>query len=162
MDISENVIKLIGKDWMLITAGGENSFNTMTASWGALGEIWSKPVSIITVRDIRYTYEFLENNEHYTLSFFPDEYKDALTILGTKSGRDSDKVKESGLTPLPLENGTIGFKEAKLVIECKKLYAEPFKKASFIDETVYENIYEKGENSMHTLYIGEIINVYIK
>ena len=161
-EISGNVIQLIGKEWMLITAGNETSFNTMTASWGALGEIWSKPVSLITVRDVRYTYEFLQENEIYTLSFFDEKYKEALTILGTKSGRDSDKVRESGLTPLATSNGSMAFAEAKLIIECKKLYAEPFKESSFTDKNLYEKIYVEGNPSMHTFYIGEILNVWVK
>ena len=160
--ISENAIQLIGKEWMLITAGDESAFNTMTASWGCLGEIWSKPVSMITVRDSRYTYEFLQKGDYYSLSFFSKDYRNTLATLGSKSGRDTDKIKESGLTPVVTPTGTMSFKEAKLVIECKKLYAEPFKEESFIDKETFEKIYVKGDPSMHTFYIGEIVNVWIK
>ena len=161
-EISENVIQLIGKDWMLITAGTENSFNSMTASWGALGEIWSNPASFIMVRNSRYTHQFLQENEIYTLCFFDEEYKGALTIMGTKSGRDTDKVKESGLTPVATPNGSMAYAEAKMVIECKKLYAEPFKEESFANNEIFEKIYVQGDKSMHTLYIGEILNVWKK
>lgn len=160
-EIPDNVIKLIGQDWMLITAGNKDSFNTMTASWGGLGEMWGKHVSMITVRDIRYTYEFLEKNESYTLSFFTEDYKGALQICGSKSGRDTDKIKESGLTPKVLESGLMGFEQARLIIECKKLYAEPIKAKSFIDRKILDDFYT-AETAMHTLYIGEITNVWIK
>ena len=161
-EISENVIQLIGKEWMLITAGTESAFNSMTASWGALGEIWSKPASFIMVRDSRYTYQFLQENGIYTLCFFDETYKEALTIMGTKSGRDTDKVKESGLTPVVTPNGSMAYAEAKMVIECKKLYAEPFKEEAFTDKETFERIYVKGDNSIHTFYVGEILNVWTK
>jgi flavin reductase (DIM6/NTAB) family NADH-FMN oxidoreductase RutF len=161
-EIPDNVIKLISQDWMLITSGTEESFNTMTASWGALGEMWGKNVSFIAVRGSRYTYEFLENNDHYSLSFFTEDYRDVLQLCGSKSGRDTDKVKESGLTPLKLESGTMAFEEARLIIECKKLYSEPYKEEAFADKDLFKKIYVDGEPSIHTLYIGEIINVWIK
>jgi len=120
LDIPENAIKLISKDWMLITAGNEAAYNTMTASWGALGEIWGKPASIIAVRGSRYTHEFTEANEFYTLCFFEEAHRDKLQLLGTKSGRDTDKIKESGLTPVATPEGSTAFEEAWLILECKK------------------------------------------
>ncbi len=160
--IPDNVIKLIGKEWMLITAGNESSYNSMTASWGALGNIWNKPISLITVRDTRYTYQFLEKNDSYTLTFFPEDYRNALTIMGTKSGRDTDKVKEAGLTPVTTPSGLIAFSEARMILECKKVYAEPLKKEAFIDTQLFDEVYNKAETSIHTMYIGEITNVWIK
>lgn len=161
--IPDNPVKLIGEDWMLVTAGKADSYNTMTASWGMLGEVWNRHVAAITVRDSRYTYRFLEQNDTYTLSFFTHDYRPALQLLGTKSGRDGDKVAESGLTPMELQSGDISFAEARMVIECRKLYAEPFKKDSFTDKSVYESVYnEEHSTSMHTLYIGEITNVWVK
>jgi len=160
-DIKDNVIKLIGKEWMLITSGNEDSFNTMTASWGGLGEIWFKPVSMITVRDTRYTYEFLQKNDYYTLSFFPDRLKNKLSLLGSKSGRDADKVKEAGLTPIDTPKGSKAFSEARMIIECRKLYSEPFNKESILDKDIVNKVYG-SETSMHTLYIGEIVNVWVR
>ena len=98
-EIKENAIKLIGKDWALITAGDESGYNTMTASWGGLGQLWNKDVCFIFIRPQRYTYEFIEKNELFTMSFYPEEYRKALSFCGTKSGRDYDKAKETGLTP---------------------------------------------------------------
>lgn len=161
--IPDNVIRLIGEDWMLITAGKANAYNTMTASWGMMGELWGKHVAAVVIRDSRYTYQFIEKSDTYTLSFFTRDYRPALQLLGTKSGRDGNKVAESGLTPMELESGDISFAEARMVIECRKLYAEPFKKDSFTDKSVYDGWYnEEHSASMHTLYIGEIVNVWVK
>ena len=161
--IPDNVIRLIGEDWMLITAGKVNAYNTMTASWGLMGELWSKHVAAVMIRDSRYTYQFIEKSDTYTLSFFTRDHRPALQLLGTKSGRDGNKVAESGLTPMELQSGDISFVEARMIIECRKLYAEPFKKDSFVDKSVYEGAYnEEHSTSMHTMYIGEIVNVWIK
>lgn len=152
-DIKDNVFKLIGKDWMLITAGTPDGFNTMTASWGGLGVLWEKRVCFSVVRPTRYTYKFLEKNATYTLSFFPDEFREALTICGTKSGRDVDKVRESGLTPA-FEDNAIFFKEARLVFECRKLYFQDITPANFVDSGL-EGYYP--EKDYHRLYVGEIV-----
>ena len=98
-----NPIKMIGDDWMLLTAGGIDNFNTMTASWGAIGELWFKPVGMIFIRPTRHTYQFVEREEMLTLSFFKPKYQHVLNMLGSKSGRDGDKVAESGLTPYETE-----------------------------------------------------------
>lgn len=156
--IDENVFKLIGSDWMLITSGTKDSFNTMTASWGGMGVLWHKPVSYIFVRPQRYTYEFLEKNKTYSLSFFDEKYRKALNICGTKSGRELDKVKEAGLTPEVSENGIVHFAEAKLVLECSKLYFQDINPANFLDpsiNTIYDNDY-------HRMYIGEITKIIKK
>jgi len=161
LEIPDNAVKLIAQDWMLITAGDETAFNTMTASWGALGEIWGKPVFITTVRDSRYTYQFLEANDYYTLCFFDEEYRPKLEMLGSRSGRDTDKIKDSGLTPVVTPKGSMAFSEARIIIECRKLYSAPFDPAQFDDKGVYDSVYGR-ESSMHTQYIGQIENVWIK
>ena len=97
--IDENVIRLIGSQWMLVTAGNPAHFNTMTASWGGLGFLWNRPVAFVFIRPQRYTFQFAEENSGLTLSFFGEEYRDALKICGSRSGRDTDKVAEAGLTP---------------------------------------------------------------
>ncbi len=153
--IDENVFKLIGSDWMLITAGSEKSFNTMTASWGGLGVLWNKPVSYIFIRPQRYTYEFMEKNKSYSLSFFDEKYRKALNLCGTKSGRDCDKVKESGLTPVVSENGVVHFAEAKLVLECSKLYYQDIDPSHFLDPSI-NGIYN---NDYHRMYIGSITDI---
>lgn len=156
--IDENTFKLIGSDWMLITAGTKDSFNMMTASWGGLGVLWNWPVSYIFVRPTRYTYEFLEKNSFYSLSFFDERYRKALSICGAKSGRDTDKVREAGLTPVVSENGIVHFDEAKLVLECRKLYYQDIDPARFLDSTI-ERLYN---NDYHRMYIGEITKIIKK
>ena len=98
-EMGGNPFHRIGTDWMLITAGDENSANRMTASWGGLGVLWNKPVVFAFVRPTRYTYEFLEREDTFSLSFFPDEStRQALTLCGRVSGRDTDKIADAGLT----------------------------------------------------------------
>ena len=157
-EIKENAVKLIGKDWMLITSGDEKSYNTMTASWGGLGQLWNKDVCFIFVRPQRYTYEFLEKNNLFTLSFYPEDYRKALTFCGTKSGRDYDKAKETGLTPL-FKDGTTTFDEAKLTLVCKKIAFQDMSPEGFIDESIKDNY---AQNDYHRIYVGEILKVYEK
>lgn len=158
--LNDNVIRLIGIDWMLITAGTmENGFNMMTASWGSLGWLWEKPVSIIFVRPQRYTYQFTENESYYTVSFFEEKYRGILREMGAVSGRDFDKISGSGLTPMPTENGSIAFREAKLILECKKLYASNLQEENFIESALPEKVYPTKD--FHKMYVGEIVNVWV-
>jgi flavin reductase (DIM6/NTAB) family NADH-FMN oxidoreductase RutF len=151
--IEDNVFKLIGKDWMLITAGTNTSFNTMTASWGGMGILWDKMVCFAFVRPTRYTYEFLEKSATYTLSFLDEQYRDVLVYCGTKSGRDVNKIAETSLTPV-FGNNTIFFAESRLVIECKKIYIQDIVPENFLDATL-EEYYPKKD--YHRMYIGQII-----
>lgn len=153
--ISDNVFKIIGEDWMLITAGNENSFNTMTASWGGLGILWHKPVSYCFIRPSRYTFEFMEKGNIYTFSFFKEKYRKMLNILGSKSGRDGDKISETCLNPVVAANGAITFKEARLVLVCKKLYYQDLNPKNFLDPGISTH-YQK--NNYHRMYIGEVIS----
>jgi len=153
--IDGNVFKLIGDDWMLITSGNINSYNTMTASWGGMGVLWNKPVSYIFVRPTRHTYEFIEKNNAYTLSFFSEKYRKALTLCGTKSGRDINKAKEAGITPEETKSGTVYFQEARLVIECRKLYFQDIDPSHFLDSSI-DKMYN---NDYHRMYVGEIIGI---
>ena len=158
-ELNDNIFKLIGLDWMLITAGNKNAFNTMTASWGSMGVLWHKQVCFIFVRPQRYTYEFIEKNEFFTLSFFTEKYRKALNLCGSKSGRDIDKVAETGLTPEVSKNGSIYFSEARLIVECKKLYFQDIKPENFIDPQIEKNY---KSNDYHRMYIGEIISCIMK
>ena len=155
----ENTFDLISKKWMLITAGSKNSFNTMTASWGCMGFLWNKNVSVCFVRPERYTFEFIEQNELYTLSFYPEEYRDVLTYCGTHSGKDVDKVKKTGLNPVFSEKAPY-FKEASLVFVCKKMYTDYIEKRNILDGTIITNYY--NGDSYHKMYIGEIVKVLKK
>lgn len=158
---SENQFDLIGKQWMLITAGTSDKFNTMTASWGGMGWLWNKPVAFIFVRPERYTHQFIENSEYLTLSFYDQKFRPALNLCGTKSGRDIDKVKETGLTPVATDNGSVTFAEARLTLECRKLFKSDMKESNFIDKDVHTRWYNSNPGgSLHSVYVVEIENVY--
>ena len=155
-ELTDNVFSLIGKDWMLITSGTVDNYNTMTASWGGMGYLWNKNVCFIFVRPSRYTYEFMEQNDTFSLNFFTDEWRNALTICGKKSGRDIDKAKETGLKPIPGNNQTTSFEHARLIIECKKLYFQDIIPEQFLDPSLEKN-YNGGD--YHRMYVGEILSV---
>ena len=160
LKISDNIFRLIGNDWMLITAGSQNAFNTMTASWGAMGVLWNKKVAVIFIRPQRYTRKFVEENEYFTLSFFEKQHRNILQLCGTKSGRDTDKIKETGLKPLITETGNIGFEQSRLILECKKFYAGDLKHNNFIRREIIDKNYP--EHDFHRMYIGEIEKGYVK
>ncbi|MCD7947736.1 MAG: flavin reductase [Oscillospiraceae bacterium] len=155
--LHENVFTLIGERWMLIAAGDQEKCNMMTASWGGLGVLWGANVATVYIRPTRYTYELIEKQNYFTLSFFGDQYKEQLALCGKKSGRDTDKVKACGFT---VEAGTCGapyFAEAELVLVCKKRYAQDFDPSLFLVEDM-EQWYPKKD--YHRMYIGEIVEAY--
>lgn len=156
-ELNDNVFQTIGKDWLLVTSGNEEKYNTMTASWGSLGIMWNKPVAFTFIRPQRYTYEFLENNEYFTLSVYGEEYRNALKICGTKSGRDIDKAKETGLTPVFDEKAPY-FEQARLVLVCRKMYAQDLNEESIIDESIKANY---SANDYHRMYASEIVKVLV-
>ena len=135
-EFSENPFKLIGSDWMLITAKKGDKTNMMTASWGGVGILWNKPVATIYVRPQRYTKEFIDNEEYFSLCVLPEEYRQILNYCGTKSGRDEDKIAETKLTIDESEKAPI-FKESRLVLICKKLYAQDMSEDYFIDKSLF-------------------------
>lgn len=151
----ENAMKLIGKDWMLISAEKDGAVNTMTASWGCMGVLWNKPVCTAFIRPQRYTYEFSEAADKMTFSFFDESYRDALKFCGTKSGRDYDKFRECGLS-YEIDDGAPIINEARLVIVCKKLYADDLKEECFLDAEPLANYKLKD---YHRFYICEIEKV---
>ncbi len=160
-DIDGNLIRQIASDWMLVTAGDRQKFNTMTANWGGMGYLWNKHVVFVFVRPERYTYQFMENSDGFTLSFFEEKYRDALNLCGAKSGRDCDKVAEASLTPHFTEQGYPVFREARMVLECRKLYAETLSKSSFIDDEPLK-IHYSTKGGIHKMYIAEIVKVWVK
>ncbi len=150
--LTDNPFTLIGKNWMLITAGTADKFNTMTASWGGLGVLWERKVAFCFIRPTRYTFEFMQASPLFTLSFFEEKYRKALTFCGSRSGRDRDKVKESGLSPVH-ENGFIYFSQARLVLACRKLYFQDITPEHFLDNTINEMYPLKD---YHRMFVGEI------
>lgn len=147
------------EQWLLLTAGdfSQNRFNTMTVAWGSFGTMWNKPFAHIVVRPGRYTYEFTEEFDSFTLSVLPEEHRRALQILGTKSGRDGDKIAEAGLTPIASSSvAAPAFDEAELILECRKMYRQVMDPAGFRDSEIDTNYPAKD---YHTIYYGEIVAV---
>lgn len=159
-NISDNVFKLIGYEWMLITAGNKEKCNPMTASWGSMGVLWNLPVAISFIRPQRYTNQIMESSEFYTISFFEQEHRPILNFCGSKSGRNTDKIKETGLLPFETESGAVAFEQSKMFFECRKLYADRLKPENFIIPELIERNYKKDD--FHCIYIGEILNCYVK
>jgi len=161
IDIANLQIKphyLFHHQWVLLTAGDyeKKDYNAMTIGWGALGTMWSRPFAFVAVRFSRYTFTFMEKFNTFTLTAFPEEYHKALSLLGTKSGRDGDKITESGLTPVPASVVSApAFEEAEIVVECQKIYSNDLNPAHFIDEDIYRHY---PNHDFHRIYYGEILH----
>ena len=158
-NINRDPFTLIGKDWLLITAEKEGKVNTMTASWGGVGVLWGKQVAYIFIRPQRYTKEFVDAAERFSLSVLPEEYRKELGYLGTVSGRDENKIEKAKLT-VAHEGGVPYFAESKLSLVCRKLYAQELKPECFIDSSLDEKWYELKD--YHTMYVAEIETVLEK
>lgn len=158
-EFSMKPFEMIGEDWMLVTAGDQEKYNTMTASWGGIGVMWGKNVAVTVIRPQRYTKEFVESHDTFTLSFYPRDYKKALSICGSKSGRDIDKAKETGLTPA-FDQAAPYFEQASVVLVCKKLYAQPMDPAGFADKSLDEQWYP--DKDYHKMFVGEVVKVLVK
>ncbi len=151
--------------WALLTAGNKlDNYNTMAISWGEMGSLWghrvkNRYVVTVYVKPQRYTKLFMDNNEYFSVCFFSEEYRNDLGYLGSHSGKDEDKVAKTSLTPKE-DDKAVYFNEADIVLKCRKIYAHELKKEGFIDETIRKDFYSLED--YHTMYIGEIEEVYIK
>ena len=154
-----NPFQMIGQDWMLITAEKDGKVNTMTASWGGLGIMWGKNVAFTVIRPQRFTKEFVDSADSFSLSFYDDSFRKVLGYLGTVSGRDEDKVLKSGLTVIH-EDKIPYFAEANTVLFCKKLFRQQYEEKSFIDTRLPGINYP--DNDYHYLYISEITKIFVK
>ena len=155
--IKDNLIKCFADEWALITAGTVEGYNMMTASWGFVGEMWGEDSVAVVVRPQRYTMQFIENNDYFTVSFY-GENKDIHKICGTKSGRDTDKTKEAGLTPVKNEK-YVYFKEARLVIVVKKQFVQQMSPECFTDKTIMDKWYPNSD--YHNIIVGKIEKVLV-
>ena len=158
-ELTDSPIVKVGSEWMALAAGNGEDMNAMTISWGTWGVLWGRPVVTVYVSSSRHTYSYMERFDSFTVTGFPQEYKTALGYIGSHSGRDSDKIEEAGLTVEYTPLGNPIFKEANLAIECKTLYKEEFDRDRVPDDI--KAMYDKG-TGVHTMYIGEIINIWIK
>lgn len=150
-----DVFTLFDRDWALLTAGTPGDYNTMTISWGQLGTLWRLPVATVFVKPVRYTHEFMDRHEYFTVSFYPESSRPAMNILGSRSGRDGDKVAQAGLTPVAIAQ-SVTFKEAKVTLLCKKILCQDIDPANVPADamrTFYEN------EAPHTIYIGEVLKI---
>jgi len=159
IDINElqlNPFDEIGDHWMLVSSKKGDAVNTMTVSWGGLGVLWGKNVATIYIRPQRYTKEFIDNSEYFTITMF-DGHKKELGVLGTKSGRDGNKIKEVEFDVVSVE-GQATYKQGKMAIICKKMYHDNIKPDKFIDKSLDDKFYPQKD--YHEMYIGEIVSVY--
>ncbi len=152
MEFTTDIFSLFDKKWALLTAGTMESFNSMTVSWGGLGTLWGKSVATVYVRTSRYTHEFMDRESWFTLSFFPETCRDKLLLLGTKSGRDMDKMQASGLEALACAHG-VAYREAEMTLICRKLFMERLDPAK-LDGELREKLYSR--DAPHDMYIGEV------
>jgi flavin reductase (DIM6/NTAB) family NADH-FMN oxidoreductase RutF len=157
--LSVEIVGLWDKQWFLLTSGTPDDFNMMTVSWGSIGCIWNKPFAQIVVRPQRYTFGFLEKNDTFTLCSFPEKYRPALQLLGSKSGKHGDKlsmtdltIKKSNIIPAP------GYNEASLILECQKIYTQDLDPKGFLDEGIQDNY---PINDYHRVYYGEILAAFV-
>lgn len=158
-ELQGNPFELIGKEWLLITGEKDGKVNSMTASWGAMGIMWGKPVAFLFIRPQRYTKEFIEAGERFSVSVLPDGNRSILNYMGTVSGRDEDKIQASGLTVTRLEDVAC-FAEAKINLVCKKLYAQNLVPDCFLEKELDAKWYPSHD--YHTMYVAEITDAFVK
>ena len=159
-EFSMKPFKMIGDQWMLVPAGDQIKYNTMTASWGGVGVMWAEPSATCYIRPQRYTKEFVDNSDYFTLCFFDESYRKALNLCGSTSGRDVDKIKECGFTVQAGAGNAPYFAEAELVLVCKKRYAQLMQPECFTDKTIDGKFYPQKD--YHVMYIGQIVEAYQK
>ncbi len=156
--VKENVVDLIKNQWGLVCAGDENGYNMMTVSWGSVGELWGKDMVTIYIRPERYTDKFVDENDYFTLSFYPEEMKKQIhSVCGSKSGRDVNKTELTKLTPV--FDDAPYFEQAKLVLICKKMAKSQFDECQFTDKSIKSDWYDGM--GMHYIYYGSIEKVLI-
>lgn len=151
-----NPFTKIGKEWALLSAGSKQKSNTMTVSWGGVGVLWGKNVIYVFVRDSRYTKELIDEGNFFSLTFLSEKYKDALSYCGSHSGRDENKIAGAGLS-VDYRHGIPYIDEGNLVFICEKMSATRITEDSFLNKEIKEKWYKDGD--MHTMYIGQIIDV---
>lgn len=167
-ELQVNPLTVFGCDWALAAAGNEkDGFNVMTITWGQLGSIWDRksangktiiPTASVFIRPQRYTKQYIDKEELFSISTFDPTYKRALGYMGSHSGRDEDKIAAAGLTPLFIE-GTTGFEEARMIFVCKKIYQDHLREQSFLEKKIITDNYP--EKDFHEMYIGEILKIFV-
>ena len=161
MNFNTDIFTQFDKTWALVAAGKPENYNAMTISWGGMGTLWGKPVVTVYVKPVRYTYGFMNDNDYFTVSFYPESCRKALGVMGSLSGRDCDKAKEAGLTPVPAGEGNIAtsFAEAEVTLLCRKIYWNDLDRSN-MPEYAVESFYTEEEP--HRMFIGEVIDIIRK
>ncbi len=162
--LPESIFKLVGKDYTVITAGLPDHYNSMVAGDGGMGFLMGKPTTFCNLRGTRYTLELILKDKKYTMAYFDDQFKPAFLPFGNSSGRDSDKMKKTPLTPLITPSGRVSYKEAKIIIECdlaethtinpEEVYAQK-------NKDFYEDAYKTG-GSYHKIVFGDIVHIWVR
>lgn len=160
--LQQNPAELIGKQWMLITAGTPQAFNCMTASWGGLGFLWNRPVAFVFVRPNRHTAAFLDEQPAFTLSFMPEKYREDLIFCGRNSGRDVDKMASTALNPITTESGLVAMEDADLVLECRKMAVATMQESDFLDFSEVSPQWYDPTNPLHKVYICDIMSTLVR
>jgi flavin reductase (DIM6/NTAB) family NADH-FMN oxidoreductase RutF len=161
-ELSGNPFQLIGKDWMLVTAKREDQINTMTASWGGMGVMWNKNVAVTVLRPQRYTKEFIDASDRFSLSFYDDSYKKDMTYVGRVSGREEpDKISKTSLTPAQID-GVPYFEEANMIFICKKLFVQEMDANGFVEGCEEINTANYPNKDYHFMYVAEIEKILVK
>ena len=158
MELTVDIFSQFDKKWALLTSGTKDKFNSMTISWGGAGTLWSKPVVTAYVRTSRYTHDFMDENEYFTISFYPEDMKQILGVFGSKSGRDIDKMIYEGLTAKEAGE-SVTFEEAELTLVCKKLFKQRLDEANMTKEIA--DAFYTGD-AAHDMYIGEVVDIIRK
>jgi len=160
LPFNKSLFEKMNRDWMLVTAGTTARCNPMTASWGGLGVLWGRNVATVYIRPERYTFSFIEREPYFSIAFFGKEYRAAMNLCGTKSGRDIDKVRECGFTPAAGREGGVYFAEAEIALVCKKIYADDIRLENMVGLDPEQ--YYGDHGGVHRLFIGEIIEAHCK
>ena len=155
MKFETDIFSQFNDKWALLGAGTKENHNAMTISWGGMGTLWSKPVVTVYVRPSRHTYRFMNENEYFTVSFFPEEYRKALALMGSKSGRDMDKEAIAGLTAKGLDK-SFTYEEAEITVLCRKMYSQDMD-INEMPEEVARQDYPTGD--VHRMFIGEVVDI---
>ena len=155
MNFKTDIFEQFDKKWALLTAGTKDKFNSMTISWGGMGTLWGMPVVTTYVRTSRYTHEFMEDNDYFTVSFYPEDMKKILGVYGSKSGRDIDKMNYEGLTAVEAGE-SMSFAEAEITLVCRKLFKQKLDAAN-IPEDIVKAFY--SGDAEHDMYIGEVVDI---
>lgn len=163
-EIPGDVFTLVNKDFTVITGGNPEHHNSMVASWGGWGTLFNKPVTWCFLRSNRYTLELIRKDLTYTMSYFDDEYKEDIMPFGEKSGRDSNKMKETKLTSVQTPAGNLTYKEAKIIIECKLFEVTTITPDDFQTEDARKFMIDAHAetNDYHKIVFGEITNVWVR